>query len=39
MKAFWDRVIAMRQKGICEVEIDEILVEPLLVEECEVTID
>jgi putative phage-type endonuclease len=38
MKAFWDRVIAMRKKGICDVEIDEI---PTPVEECEVelTID
>ena len=39
MKAFWDRVIAMRQKGICEVEIDEISIEETPVEECEVTID
>jgi hypothetical protein len=33
MKAFWDRVIAMRQKGICDVDIDD--VEP----ECEVELN
>ena len=35
MKAFWDRVLEMRKKGICEVVIEE---EDTSVE-CEVTID
>jgi len=36
MKAFWDSVLAMRQKGICDVEIDDIHIESVPVEECEV---
>jgi putative phage-type endonuclease len=41
MKDFWDRVIAMRKKGICDVEIDEISVEAVPVEEpaCEVELE
>jgi hypothetical protein len=36
MKAFWDRVLEMRKKGICEVVIEE---EEDTSVECEVTID
>jgi putative phage-type endonuclease len=41
MKAFWDSVLAMRKKGICDVEIDELPIEAEVepVEACEVTID
>ena len=38
MKEFWDRVLAMRKKGICDVEIDEITTESAPVEECEVNL-
>jgi hypothetical protein len=34
MKAFWDRVLATRAKGICDVEIDEVPVETA--DQCEV---
>jgi putative phage-type endonuclease len=36
MRAFWDRVLEMRQKGICEVVIEDEKETPV---ECEVTID
>jgi hypothetical protein len=39
MKDFWDRVLAMRLKGICAVEIDEIQIEPVSVDECEVEVE
>jgi hypothetical protein len=39
MKAFWDSVLAMRKKGICDVEIDEIPIESNSVEECEVELE
>ena len=39
MKAFWDRVLAMRKKGICDVEIDELPVETTPVEECECDVE
>jgi putative phage-type endonuclease len=39
MKAFWDSVLAMRKKGICDVEIDEITIESNPVEECEVELE
>jgi putative phage-type endonuclease len=36
MKAFWDRVLATRAKGICGVEIDEVLIESVEESACEV---
>lgn len=39
MKAFWDSVLAMRKKGICDVEIDELPIETAPVEECEVELN
>jgi hypothetical protein len=36
MRAFWDRVLEMRQKGICEVVIED---EEAAQVQCEVTID
>ena len=39
MKAFWDRVLEMRAKGICEVEIDETVPVEVSDVTCEVTID
>lgn len=39
MKAFWDRVLATRAKGICEVEIDESVPAETSEITCDVTID
>ena len=39
MKDFWDRVLAMRVKGICDVESDELQIEAVPVEECEVELN
>ena len=39
MKAFWDRVLATRAKGICEVEIDESVPAETSEIMCDVTID